>query len=266
MKRRTGEKLGWLRRPQLWALAIACGMAAGGFWLSVWLPVKADPQPTVRVVKKVLAESLPSPSAARVNTIDCLAQPCLALTFDDGPLPEYTPYILDVLQRNHVRATFFVVGSNAARYPELVKREYREGHEVGNHSWGHPDFTTLTPEQMRAEIANTQQAVVDAGVPAPTVFRPPYGAINDAVVANVPLTIIKWNIDPEDWRQGPHNIIAHMDGYAKRGGLIVMHDTELTTAEALESMLHRLQSTYQFVTVSELLSLPSGQRGIFYGR
>ena len=100
------------------------------------------------------------------------------LTFDDGPVRANTPRILNVLSNYRVKATFFVIGQRARRYPRLVKREYREGHSVQNHTYTHPDLTTLGPVETRRELRATNRAIKAASVPRPYRFRPPYGATN----------------------------------------------------------------------------------------
>lgn len=254
----------WATRPQSWVLLAACLITLLGVWLSVLLPVRAVVLDSSKQVAQVLHGSVAPGLPMRP---ECSTQPCLALTFDDGPDPHFTPAILDTLERHNVRATFFVTGLHAERHPDLVRREFLAGHEVGNHSWSHPDFTWLQPEQMEAEVSNTQRVIMAAGVPAPTLFRPPYGAVNDVVLAHVPLTIVRWNIDPEDWKvQRPENIIEHTGQFVHPGGMVLLHDTEQHTAEALDGLLQQLQGQYHFVTVSELLNLPAGQRGQYFGR
>jgi peptidoglycan/xylan/chitin deacetylase (PgdA/CDA1 family) len=198
---------------------------------------------------------------------DCAAHACLALTFDDGPNSQYTPMILDILERHHARATFFVVGSHVPGNEGLLRRMFSNGHEIGNHSWSHTDFTTLPPAQMEEQITHTQAAIVGAGVPAPTLFRPPYGATNPIVRSHVPLTLALWNIDPEDWKaRDAQQIIARVNATARPGGIVELHDIHANTVDALEPILSGLEQQYQFVTVSDLLNLPPGQRGVYYGR
>lgn len=202
-----------------------------------------------------------------IEVVDCSLQACLALTFDDGPNTAVTPRVLEVLERHHARATFFVIGSHVPGNEELLRRMYRGGNEIGNHSWGHPDFTTLSPEQIQQQLSKTQEIVVNAGVPAPTLFRPPYGAINAVVKSRTPLTIALWNIDPEDWRtKDPKEIVRKVEANVHPGRVVDLHDTHPVTADALEQLVTDLQKDYQLVTFSELLDLAPGQPGVFYGR
>lgn len=199
--------------------------------------------------------------------VDCEIRPCLALTFDDGPHPQITPQVLDILARQQVKATFFVVGAHVAGQEALLQREYREGHEIGNHSWNHPDLTKLTPEDTEAQIQSTQKVIAAAGVPAPRILRPPYGAINQMVAAHNHLSVVRWNVDPEDWKyQDAPAILASTLAQARPGAIILMHDIYPSTAAALEPVIVALKQQYQFVTASQLLDLTPGDQGQFFAR
>lgn len=206
-------------------------------------------------------------SVERLSRPDCNVKPCLALTFDDGPNEVITPQILDTLGSREVKATFFVVGQEVAGREAILQREYREGHEIGNHSWNHPDLTGLTPGDAEAQIRATQLAIASAGVPMPRLLRPPYGAIDDMVAGHTRLTIVRWNIDPEDWKsKDPAKIHQKIVQDAKPGGIILLHDLEQATATALGPAIDSLKPYYQFVTVSQLLDLSPGDPGQYFGR
>ena len=199
--------------------------------------------------------------------VDCASVPCLALTFDDGPDTVNTPRVLDVLKSRGVKATFFVVGINAAAHPDTVRRMHQEGHEVSNHSWNHADFTTLTPAQIREQIISTQIAVMSAGVPAPRWFRPPYGAMNPQVRAHVPLALALWNVDPEDWGNKDPKVVAEkILAHTGPGRVVDLHDMHAVTAEAIPIVIDTLRPNYHFVTMSDLFDATAGQRGEYYGR
>ncbi len=208
-----------------------------------------------------------SASYSWISPINCKLQPCLALTFDDGPNPITTPQVLSILEAEHVHASFFVVGSRIAGNQALLQRMYADGDEIGDHSWTHPDFTTLSPDQIRQQIAQTQQAVAEAGVPAPTLFRPPYGAVNQKVIDNVSLTIMFWNEDPRDWAaSNPVDVEKAVVASARPGGVVDMHDIYHLTVASLDPIIKQLkQDHYQFVTVSQLLGIKPGQKGEYYG-
>jgi peptidoglycan/xylan/chitin deacetylase (PgdA/CDA1 family) len=202
-----------------------------------------------------------------ISPVDCKVKRCLALTFDDGPNPYTTPQVLSILEKEHVHASFFVVGSRIAGSQALLRRMYKDGDEIGDHSWTHPDFTTLTAKQIRQQIAFTQKAIAAAGVPVPTLFRPPYGAVDKKVIANVPLTIMFWNEDPRDWAaDSPQQVEKAVEASARPGGIVDMHDIYHVTADSLEPIIRKLKKEhYQFVTVSQMLGLKPGQKGEFYG-
>lgn len=220
--------------------------------------IQAVPAPVEAASLAVVA---PSPS------VDCAREACLALTFDDGPSAVHTPRVLDLLDAHDAKATFFVVGQQVPGNEQLLRRMHADGHEIGNHTWGHRKINELSPQELQDDVARTQQVITAAGVPAPRLFRPPYGLFNPMIRSHVQMTVVSWNVDPEDWRaRKPEKIVENVVTYAKPGAIIVLHDTEELTADALDPMLATLKQQYRLVTVSELLDLPPGQPGIFYGR
>src|SRR5260221_4154293 len=125
----------------------------------------------------------------------------VALTFDDGPHPVLTPWLLDILQSEQVPATFYVVGSCAYRYPDIVRRAYDSGHEIGNHSWSHPFLTRISLSRAADEIGRTDELLRSINGAVPNTVRPPYGAMDRPVegLAN-PRPMILWDVDTYDWR------------------------------------------------------------------
>src|SRR2546423_15110509 len=103
--------------------------------------------------------------------------PYIALTFDDGPQPKLTPKLLDLLAAHHIKATFFVIGTNVTEHPEIVARAAREGHEIGNHSWSHPNFARMSDQAVRRQVQLTEDAIKNATGARPTLLRPPYGSV-----------------------------------------------------------------------------------------
>ncbi|WP_395744780.1 polysaccharide deacetylase family protein [Prosthecobacter sp.] len=168
------------------------------------------------------------------------------LTFDDGPHPLYTPALLDWLKANKIRATFFLVGENAVRYPELVRRIAAEGHQIGNHTWSHANLTKLSDAKVRSEIQRTHDVIVQITGRAPTVFRPPYGAIKPAQrqwVARVfHYETVLWDVDTEDWKlSSAEAITQRIERTLKPGGIILAHDIHPRILQALPVVLPRLQ-------------------------
>jgi peptidoglycan-N-acetylglucosamine deacetylase len=174
-------------------------------------------------------------------------EPCAAghvhLTFDDGPSRTATPDILDTLAAHGVTATFFVVGQMAAAHPALVQRESQEGHTVGNHSWDHPDLTTLDRGQVESQLQDTDDVIERATGTTPTQWRPPYGATNSAVeaaAADVGLTsMVLWTVDPRDWADPPATTVRDRVLHAVRpDSIILLHDgTGANTPRALPMIL-----------------------------
>ncbi|GAB2735024.1 polysaccharide deacetylase family protein [Kitasatospora kifunensis] len=152
----------------------------------------------------------------------------MALTFDDGPSPQYTLQVLDVLYDHGVRATFFVCGDNVGRYPDVVRRIVAEGHVLGNHTWSHPHLDGLSAADVRDQIQRTQDAVTTVGGRAPVLFRAPYGDFTDTaltVCADLGLRPISWSVDPTDWANpGADTIVERVLAGAATGAIVLNHD------------------------------------------
>ena len=199
---------------------------------------------------------------------DCSKVSCIALTFDDGPNPATTSQILSTLESNHIPATFFIVGSRVAGNENLLQRMFNDGDEIGNHSWSHPDMTKLSPNDVRQQIDQTQQAIAASGVPAPTLFRPPYGAVNQTVRdAAGPLALVLWNEDPKDWAaDSSAQVLSADETKIKPGSVLISHDIYHVTADALQPLITNLQRrNVVFVTVSPLMHDYPLIDGQFYG-
>ena len=205
----------------------------------------------------------PPPDTAGV---DCQEERCVALTFDDGPV-QGTADLLDTMAAKGARATFFVVGSNAAAQPDLLARMVAEGHAVGNHTEDHPDLSKLDAEAVRSEIEQVNDIVEDATGQRAVLLRPPYGATNDTVdgvAADLGMTQILWNVDPEDWKDKDSAIVQErVLAAAGPGDIVLSHDIHETTRDAYPAIIDQLQAEgYVLVTVPELLgtALQPGQR------
>ncbi|MFI8890020.1 polysaccharide deacetylase family protein [Streptomyces paradoxus] len=197
---------------------------------------------------------VPTESASGDDTTDCKKAKCIALTFDDGPAAPETATLLKHLARYRARATFFTVGQNVAAHPELVRAEARAGHEIGNHSWNHPDLTRLTPAAVRSQLDRTSAAVKAATGRAPTLFRPPYGAIDATVRAATTLSPVLWDVDTEDWKYRDEAKVARtVIDKAGRNDVVLLHDIHPTSVAAVPEILRTLTARgYHFVTVSHL--------------
>jgi peptidoglycan-N-acetylglucosamine deacetylase len=187
--------------------------------------------------------------------------PYIALTFDDGPDKKLTPRLLDLLAEHHIHVTFFVVGENAVEHPEILQRAVREGHEIGNHSWSHPNLAKMSDENVRSQIQRTQEAITSAIGSRPTLFRPPYGSVTAHqkrfIHDELGYEIILWEVDPLDWKNpGPSVVTSRILKETHPGSIVLSHDIHAQTIQAMPATLAELEAKgFKFVTVSELLKL-----------
>ncbi len=185
----------------------------------------------------------------------------IALTFDDGPHAEKTPEILDILKEHEISATFFIVGENADINEDIVERIINEGHEIGNHTFGHEYLGGKPRRVMEREIDLCDDVIFNHSEYNTILFRPP-GGIYDATLTSVcaerGYSVVLWSIDTRDWTGAPAYLIENeVMKYADDGAIVLMHDYvcgESHTAEALRSFIPKLKKLgYRFVTVSELI-------------
>ncbi len=211
-----------------------------------------------------------------VYDADVADEKVIALTFDDGPW-ETTPELLDLLKENGAHATFFTVGRMVANYPDTVKREYDEGHQVCTHTWDHAagsgqgvNLTYMTAEEQVEEVEKGFEAVDSAvGTEVTRIFRAPGGNYYGSAVSNLDGTVVAevgWDVDTEDWRKPGADQIAKAIENAKPGQVILMHDgggDRTQTIEALRKALPELRKQgYRFVTIDELMQTGNGLRSI----
>lgn len=188
------------------------------------------------------------------------SQKKIALTFDDGPHPQYTPEILDILKEYNIKATFFVVGQNVELYPDIVKRCISEEHDIGNHTFSHCHMSDTAFESIIDEIQSCEDTVYELCEYHVKLFRPPEGVLPDDIrnyAVNEDYAVILWSIDTYDWARAPiSNIKRNITKNISSGDIILMHDyvPESITPQALRIIIPiLLESGYQFVTVSELI-------------
>ena len=152
----------------------------------------------------------------------------VALTFDDGPLSPYTDQFLDTLAKEKVKATFFILGSNILKYPQVARRILKEGHVVGNHTQNHPYLTQLTPAQVDEEILKGKETIKKVLGVHSRLFRPPYYAMNDMVrlrVKKLGYDIIISSVTPQDWsRPGTKKIVQEVVSKIQGGDIVLLHD------------------------------------------
>jgi peptidoglycan/xylan/chitin deacetylase (PgdA/CDA1 family) len=205
--------------------------------------------------RNILAESPITFSSVHVDG------PYIAMTFDDGPSATLTPKLLDILAAHRIKATFFVIGENVAEHPEIVARAAREGHEIGNHSWSHPNFGKMSDDGVRSQLQRTDDAIKSAIGSRPTLLRPPYGSITARekrwIHDQFGYEIILWDVDPYDWkRPGPPVVRNRILKETRPGSIVLSHDIHPGTIEAMPSTFDALEAKgFKFVTISELIRM-----------
>lgn len=215
------------------------------------------------VAPKMMMSRSPDAVSQNAGSVDCKVRKCVALTFDDGPGP-YTARLLDLLQQADGRATFFTLGANASADPAILRRMSKEGHLVANHSWAHRDLAKLSSSKIADTLGRTQDTIAGAIGQTPTLVRPPYGAVNAdvrTVARRLGVSLINWDVDTQDLRDRDPGLIAQraVRG-AHDGAIILLHDIERTTVDAVPDILNRLKGKgYALVTVPELYG-SSGMR------
>src|SRR5436190_945335 len=187
--------------------------------------------------------------------------PYVAMTFDDGPSAKLTPKLLDLLAAHHIKATFFLIGQNVAENPDIVTREVREGHEVANHSWSHPNLAKMSDDGVRDQLHKTEDAIRRASGNRPTLLRPPYGSITVRqkkwINQEFGYKIVLWDVDPLDWRRpGPNVVCNRIIKMARAGSIILAHEIHPVTIEAMPCVLIQFEAMgFKFVTVAELIGM-----------
>jgi len=199
----------------------------------------------------------PKPAPAVQAPAPTTGNKVIALTFDDGPGP-YTAHLLDVLDQYGAKATFFLIGSKVSSQANIVRSIHARGHQLGNHSWSHPELPKLPVDQIADEIDRTNDAIKQATGVTPAILRPPYGAVNGVVLEQLRLrgmSSILWSVDTRDWADRNSDIVcSRAVAGARPGAVILMHDIHQTSVGAVPCILSALkQQGYSFVTVQGLI-------------
>jgi peptidoglycan/xylan/chitin deacetylase (PgdA/CDA1 family) len=190
--------------------------------------------------------------------------PYIAMTFDDGPHATNTPKLLDLAAKRHIKLTFFVLGECVEQNPAVLQREVAEGHEIGNHSWSHPNLAKLSNEAVRSQLQRTEDLIVKTAGVKPMLMRPPYGELTKReriwVNRDFNYKVILWDVDPLDWkRPGPSVVASRIIAGTRPGSIILSHDIHPPTIEAMPQVFDALLAKgFKFVTVSELLAMNKG--------
>jgi peptidoglycan/xylan/chitin deacetylase (PgdA/CDA1 family) len=204
------------------------------------------------------------------DVVDCSHVKCVALTFDDGPTP-FTDRLLGILTANNAKATFFEIGNKVAANPAGAKRVVDAGMEIGNHTWEHPNMTTLPPSDVPGQLSKANNAIAAATGVTPKLWRPPGGLTNAAAnqqAANVGLAGILWDVIPYDWINDS-NIAASrylLMTQIKPGSVVLLHDAYSSTVDLVYQFIPVLKANdYHLVTVSQLLG-PRPPGSVYGGR
>ncbi|MDL2236503.1 polysaccharide deacetylase family protein [Christensenellaceae bacterium OttesenSCG-928-K19] len=229
-------------------------------------PEQEEPKPADTDLPMLTIEGNFMP-ARSIDGIDVMNDKVVALTFDDGPHPERTGQLLDILEQNGVVATFFVLGKNAESYPDVVKRVYEAGHEIGTHSYDHTDLMTLTYDQVITEQYGKTNDILEGiiGVRA-LIDRPPYGSMSPERAEEIGRAQILWSVDPNEWREEfknteslVNNVLhgSEKTGLGVHDGAVVLsHDIHQVTVDAYDTIIKELKNQgYTFVTVTQMMQI-----------
>lgn len=209
-----------------------------------------EKEPFLEIVSPTPSSGLSQGTEGKEKTI--------ALTFDDGPTPGSTENLLEELALCGIYATFFMIGERVRKYPSLAREVVAAGHEVGNHTYHHRELTKLFSKRVDEEIEKCQEEIFSATGSLPIWLRPPYGSAHrrERLIARKRnLGTVLWTVDSCDWeRPGVEKIIENVVGSTKSRSIILMHDLNFQTKEALTSILEKLMDKgFVFLTVSEML-------------
>lgn len=227
-----------------WSLEILLVMAVVWIWA-----VKKDDRAETEPEQIVPVEQLVLPAEEKTE------KKRIALTFDDGPHPIYTPQMLELLEEEQVPATFFLLGENVELYGDVVKEIAREGHLIGNHTYHHVQVTSLSLDEACREIQETSDLIEELTGAGTEYVRPPFGTWNAELEERLNLIPVMWSIDTKDWTtQNVDWIVREAVKHAEDHDIILMHDSYQSTVDAVRRVIEQLEAEgFEFVTVDEII-------------
>ena len=250
----------YVRRRLVAAAILALGLFGGYTAVTALL----GPDPGAAGAGRVVPAAKPALPTQAPGPVDCAITRCIALTFDDGPVPQ-TADVVDLLASRGVRATFFVIGKQAKRYPSILERATRAGNEIGNHSWTHVDLARADSRTAAEELDRAADAVEAATGVRPVTMRPPFGQAAESAAVTARLPQVLWSLDTRDWdERSTPAVVERVLTQAHPGAIVLMHDVHATTRAALPEVVDGLLGKgYALVTVSELLGTELTAGGIY---
>lgn len=194
-------------------------------------------------------------AAAVAETGDGEMKKKIAITFDDGPNPEYTELLLEGLKERGVHATFFLLGKEAETYPKIVKKIHEDGHLIGTHSYEHVNLCNLTDQAAIEQVEKTNTIIYEITGEYPVYIRPPYGCWKCNLDYETLMIEVLWDVDPLDWKTSNADVVARrVVSKVQEDDIILLHDASQSSVDAAFLVIDELQKEgYEFVTVEELL-------------
>ena len=207
------------------------------------------------ILMAVSALTMPFMSQTKAVSAVQLDEKRVAITFDDGPNPDYTAELLEGLKERGVSATFFLLGAEIEKYPQLVVQMHEEGHLIGTHSYQHVNLCNLTDEKAIGQVVKTNELIEDLTGERPLFIRPPYGCWKKNLDYETTMIEVLWDVDPLDWNTGNAGVIVkRVLKCVEDGDIILLHDTSQSSVDAALQIVDQLQEEgYLFVTVDELV-------------
>lgn len=183
------------------------------------------------------------------------AEKKIALTFDDGPNPDYTETLLEGLKERGVKATFFLLGKEVEKYPDIVKEIYNEGHLIGTHSYEHVNLNNLTDTAAMEQVDKTNEVIFDITGQYPEYIRPPFGCWKCNLDYEMKMIEVLWDVDPRDWNTSNSSAVVNkVVRDVEEDDIILLHDASKSSVEAAFGIIDALKKEgYTFVTVDEIL-------------